>query len=48
MKPTNANLAKFYNVHRHTVSSYKNNKFRLYLAMKNHFIEVHKDKKIET
>jgi|GEM_PF-5930557 len=51
MKPTNINIAKYYNLTVQTLSNYKSGsveKQRVYLALKKYFIEQNCDKTIIT
>lgn len=41
MKPTDKNLAEFYNLTRQTIASYRNKKLKIYLAMLEYFIKMH-------
>lgn len=46
MRPTDINIAEFYDITRKTLHNYKNGnkgKQRLYEAMKAYFIEYHKE-----
>ena len=42
MKPTDTNLAKFYELTRQTIASYRVKKINLYKAMVKYFIEENK------
>ena len=42
-KPTNANLAKFYSLHRHTIASYKRDRYRLYTAMVDYYLKINNE-----
>ena len=43
MKPTNINLAAFYNRTRKTIATYKKQEPNLYAAMIEYFIKAHSD-----
>jgi len=43
MTPNNTNLAKFYGLTRQTIGTYKKERFRLYSAMLEYFVRIHKD-----
>lgn len=39
MKPTDINLAKFYNLTRQTISNYRNKKKNIYFAMVDYYVK---------
>ena len=43
MKPNNTNMGNFFGFTRQTISTWKKERFRVYQALKEYFIKVHKD-----
>lgn len=43
MKPTDTNLAEFYNLSRQTIATYRKKKLRIYFAMLEYFIKENKE-----
>ena len=43
MKTTNANLSKFFGLHRHTIAKFKRERYRIYTALLEYYIKINKD-----